>query len=597
MSDWVSTYNGVAAAKGGLDLEMPSGKFMCKDTLIPAIKDGRLAEKTIDEKIRRILKTYVRFGLFEHPDISNGFVLDSAWVRKVSLDAARGGIVLLKNENKILPINTSKIKSIAIIGPNGHPALTGGGGSSYVDPLHPISLVDALKKVAGNGVKISYLTGIYNDNLSTPDFYNQTDFYTKEDGKIIPGMKAEYFSKRRPDNNPEYKDIVTTLNRELKDSIPGIPRTNFSVRYSGFLKVNKAGKYRFVVFCDVEYKLFIDDINVLGSWHNSNKTYRTFLLSLEPGKEYKIALNYVQFKEKGIIRFGYETPDIYEQNLTQAIKNAVNLVKQSDLTILSVGFNTESEHEGADRTFNLPEEQERLITEIGKTNKDFIVVLNAGGNVDMSTWLDKTKALVHAWYPGQEGSLAIAEILCGVTNPSGKLPVSFEKRWEDNATYGSYYDKDGDKHVKFTEGIFVGYRHFDKDNIEPNFPFGFGLSYTTFEYSNLIINRTKFSALEPIEVKVTIKNTGKYDGAEVVELYISDLKSSLPRPVKELKAFSKVWLKAGESKEVTLKLNDEAFQFFNPEKGKWVLEPGDFDILVGSSSRNIKLRQTITAIN
>jgi beta-glucosidase len=596
MSDWTSTYDGVAAAKGGLDLEMPYGKFMCKDTLIPAVKDGRLAEKTIDDKIRRILKAYVRFGLFENSDLTKGFVLDTSWVRNTSLEAARDGIVLLKNENNILPLNPSTIKSIAVIGPNGHPALTGGGGSSYVDPLHPISLVDALKKVMGDKVNISYNSGIYSDNLESIDFYNRTDFYTKADGKHVPGMKAEYFSKRRPDSNPEYKDFVTKVNRTLSDSIPGVTRNNFSVRYSGFLKVDKSGQYRFVVWCDAEYKLFIDDENILGSYHNSNKTFRTVFVLLKSGKEYKIELNYVQLKEKGTIRFGYETPDDYEQNLSQAITKAAALAKQNDMTILSIGFNTETEHEGADRTFKLPEEQERLIKEIMKTNKDFIVVLNAGGNVEMNAWLGNTKALVHAWYPGQEGNIAVAEILVGKTNPSGKLPVSFEKKWEDNATYKSYYDEDGDKHVKFTEGIFLGYRHFDKDNIEPNFPFGFGLSYTTFDYSNLIVNRSKFSASEPVEVKVTVKNTGNYSGAEVVELYVSDLKSSLPRPVKELKAFSKVWLNTGESKEVTLQLNDRSFQFYDPEKMKWVLEPGEFNILVGSSSRDIRLTKTITAI-
>jgi beta-glucosidase len=222
------------------------------------------------------------------------------------------------------------------------------------------------------------------------------------------------------------------------------------------------------------------------------------------------------------------------------------------------------------------------------------VVLNAGGNVDMRGWLNSTKALVHAWYPGGEGNIALAEILLGITNPSGKLPVSFEKRWEDNATYKSYYDDDGDKHVKYSEGIFLGYRHFDKDSIEPQFPFGFGLSYTTFEYSDLVVNKNQFSPNEPVEVQLTVKNKGKTDGAEVVQLYVRDPVSSAPRPVKELKAFAKVMLKAGKNKKVKFTLHSDAFQFFHPDKSKWVVEPGKFTILVGSSSRDIKLSKEIT---
>jgi beta-glucosidase len=211
----------------------------------------------------------------------------------------------------------------------------------------------------------------------------------------------------------------------------------------------------------------------------------------------------------------------------------------------------------------------------------------------MNGWLPQTKALVHAWYPGQEGNLAVAEILFGITNPSGKLPVSFEKRWEDNATYKSYYDDDGDKHVKFSEGIFLGYRHFDKENIEPLFPFGFGLSYTTFEYSDIQIAKDQYKGSEPVSITLTVKNTGKVDGAEVVELYVNDPVSSLPRPPKELKAFSKVYLKVGECKEVKFTLNENAFHFYNPEKKRWVVEPGDFNILIGSSSRDIRLQKKI----
>ena len=213
----------------------------------------------------------------------------------------------------------------------------------------------------------------------------------------------------------------------------------------------------------------------------------------------------------------------------------------------------------------------------------------------MSAWLPKTKALLHAWYPGQEGNKAVAEVLLGKTNPSGKLPISFEKQLEDNPTFNSYYDTN--KHVKFTEGIFIGYRHYDKNNVEPLFPFGFGLSYTTFEYSNLTLSKSKMKSSDEVEVRVTVKNTGDFDGAEIVQLYVADLVSTFPRPVKELKSFSKVWLKKGESKEVLFKLNSEAFQYFNPDSKKWFVEPGDFEIIAASSSKDIRLKKTISVFD
>jgi beta-glucosidase len=171
--------------------------------------------------------------------------------------------------------------------------------------------------------------------------------------------------------------------------------------------------------------------------------------------------------------------------------------------------------------------------------------------------------------------------------------VSFEKRWEDNATFNSYYDTDGDKHVAYSEGVFLGYRHFDSHGVEPLFPFGFGLSYTRFEFGDLKVNRKDFKSSEPVEVTIRVKNAGKREGAEIVQLYVADPISSVPRPAKELKAFAKVWLKPGESKDVSFTLHEDAFPFFHPDKRRWVEEPGDFVIIAGGSSRDIRAKRTI----
>ena len=593
MSDWTSTYDGIAAANAGLDLEMPSGIFMCKDTLLPAIKAGRVSEKTIDDKIRRILRQYERFGYFENSDISKGYVLDSAAVRQTAIDAARRGIVLLKNSENILPLQSASIKRIALIGPNGYPAVTGGGGSAFLQPLHPLSLLEALQRVAPKNTIITFESGIYETELLPSEFFEQAKFYTSSDGKITPGMKIVYFSDRWPEGKPDGEEHVSATSH-IFDNIPaGIAKNHFGAICSGLVHVDESGRYRFVISTDGSFRLFVNDSVISDSWGSPKETVHSAMVSLEAGKEYRIVVHAIQWHPNGILRIGYESEKTTKEKIAAKYMQTRRLAEQSDLVILSVGFNNETESEGADRTFKLPEKQESLIREVLKATKNVVVVLNAGGNVDMNGWLPQTKALIHAWYPGQEGNLAVAEILFGITNPSGKLPVSFEKRWEDNATYKSYYDDDGDKHVMFSEGIFLGYRHFDKENIEPLFPFGFGLSYTTFEYSNIQIAKDQYKSSEPVSITLTVKNTGMVDGAEVVELYVNDPVSSLPRPPKELKAFSKVYLKAGESKEVKFTLNENAFHFYNPEKKRWVVEPGDFNILIGSSSRDIRLQKKI----
>ena len=205
----------------------------------------------------------------------------------------------------------------------------------------------------------------------------------------------------------------------------------------------------------------------------------------------------------------------------------------------------------------------------------------------MIDFIDDIDGLLHVWYPGQEGGKAIAEVLLGQINPSGKLPVSFEKEWKDNATIDSYYDEDGDKHVFYKEGIFVGYRHFDQSPVQPLFPFGYGLSYTTFTFDNLIVEKLEKGKTTEIQVSVDVSNSGARAGAEVVQVYVSDLESSVVRPVKELKAFEKIFLQPGESKTIVVSLTEDAFKFYDIKTGSWVLESGEFGILVGNSSGNI----------
>src|SRR5262249_23465339 len=244
------------------------------------------------------------------------------------------------------------------------------------------------------------------------------------------------------------------------------------------------------------------------------------------------------------------------------------------------------ESEGADRTFGLPPGQDELIREIAAVNRNIVVVITSGGGVDMNTWIDRVSGLIEAWYPGQEGGTALAEILFGDVNPSGRLPVSFERRWEDSPVHDSYYPEPGSKRIVYKEGIFVGYRGYDQKHVEPLFPFGFGLSYTTFKYRNLVI---KPDGQAGYQVSFTVQNTGNRAAAEVGQVYVQALAPRLPRPLKELKGFRKIFLKPGEEQSVSVSLGPRSFAFYDTDKKGWAIEPGDYRILVGASSVDLQL--------
>jgi len=239
------------------------------------------------------------------------------------------------------------------------------------------------------------------------------------------------------------------------------------------------------------------------------------------------------------------------------------------------------------KTMDLPAGQDELIEAVEKANPHTIVVLNTGDPVTMTKWIDKTPALLDMWYGGEEGGHALASILFGDANPSGKLPVTLPKRFEDSPAYGHYPGEN--LHVDYAEGIYVGYRYFDTKNVEPQFPFGFGLSYTTFEYSGLKTWPAKLNGKEPV-VSLQVKNTGLRDGIEVVQLYVHDGHSKIDRPMRELKGFKRVELKAGETKTVEFWLGHEDLSYWSPEKKAWIADPGTFEIEVGASSRDIRLR-------
>ncbi len=289
-------------------------------------------------------------------------------------------------------------------------------------------------------------------------------------------------------------------------------------------------------------------------------------------------------------------------NQIEYIENpSIEELKQADIVLASIGTYDE---EGSDRPFALSEEDENNILKIVNANSNTIVIVNSGSGIQMTNWADKVAAILYGWYPGQIGNVALAEILSGKTNPSGKLPISIEKRFEDTPGYpylpnGEELNDATPEHehlvydVHYKEGVFVGYRWHDSKNIDPLFPFGHGLSYSNFSYKKLKVTPKSFTSDENVIVSFEVKNTGEIAGAEVAQIYVSDSQSSLPRPNKELKGFSKVFLQPGESKLIEIVLNKRAFSFWDVNTGHWKAEPGTFKIIVGSSSKDMRLSKTI----
>lgn len=294
-----------------------------------------------------------------------------------------------------------------------------------------------------------------------------------------------------------------------------------------------------------------------------------------------------------------------DRSADELIAEAVKMAKDADYVIYIGGLN-KSDHQDAEdsdrKSLELPYDQDKVITELAKVNKHLVVV-NISGNAVAMPWVNEVPAIIQTWYLGSESGNAIASVLFGDVNPAGKLPFSFPVQLTDIGAHklGEYPGKKEDLankrdtiDVTYNEGIFVGYRWLDKEKIKPLFSFGHGLSYTTFEYGKVSADRKDMTANDNITFSVNIKNTGDRDGAEIVQLYISDLKSSLPRPVKELKAFEKVFLKKGEDKTVTFTVDKSALSFFDDSKHEWVAEPGDFEALIGASSSDIKSKVKFT---
>lgn len=468
VSDWSAISDTKLAAEAGMDIEMSVtdnfDEYFFANPLIKAVKEGEIKEELIDEKVRKILKLMYRLNMFSDERKSGEY--NSFESRRKTLDIARESVILLKNEENLLPLS-KKVKKVAVIGQNANIRHCEGGGSAEVKSLYEVTPLMGIKMLLGGNCEVAYAKGYTHD-----------------------------FNKRKAVNE---EAIELAKNSDVVIFIGGLKHTK------------------------EDFSLF---------------------------------------------------------------QNALHSTKEDNMVV-----NIDSE--GNDKTdMKLPYNQDEIINSLLEVNPNTIVVITAGSPVDMSSWVDKSKALVNVSYNGMEGGRALAEVLFGDVNPSGKLTVTIPKKLEDSPAH-SIGEFPGKAQVRYDEGIFVGYRYFSTYDVEPQFVFGHGLSYTEFRYNDIKVNLTEENEKINATVKFKVTNIGEKEGAEVAQVYVNDVESSVKRPVIELKGFEKVRLMPGESKEVTINLDKKSFAFYSDEENSWMVEDGKFNILIGSSSTDIRLEESI----
>ena len=593
MSDWDATYSAVGAANGGLDLEMPTGKFMNAANLMPAIRSGAVKEATIDLKVRHILETAVSFGWLDRPQTDLSISAIDQQNDRVALQSAREGIVLLKNDGDVLPLQPATLKTLLVVGPNAYPGVAVGGGSAGVVPFHLVSDLEGITKKLGPATNVLYSRGLPSLNQLS----QQTNFTTAASGGH-EGVTHEVFAS----SDLSGQAVTTTANHialtglSIKLIVENMATMDFdslfgdkkkiSHRFTGFYNAAKDGNYLVVLEGAGEgsgERVFVDGKQLIDNWKIVRAFQPSVTIPLSAGPHKVVVEEYQNNPVGGHMVFAIAPQD------TIVDQKAIEMAKHADAVVIAAGFAQESESEGGDRTFGLPYGQNELINAMAAANPKTIVAVTSGGGWDAEPWIGQVPAVVENWYGGQDGGTALAEVLTGDVNPSGHLPITIERRAEDNPTYANYYPADGGIEVEYKEGIFVGYRGYEKNGVQPLFPFGYGLSYTTFAFSGLKVV-PEFNSAEPhVTVFFDVKNTGTKAGATVAQVYVGEEHAPLPRPAHELKGFERVELAAGETKRVSVELDPRAFSYWDDRTKGWKIDSGRFTISVGDSVANLPL--------
>jgi beta-glucosidase len=563
---------GVAVAvKAGTDLTCGNEY----KALIPAVKQGLISEAEIDKAVKRLFEARFRLGMFDPPEMVPYSripfeVNDSPAHRALSLSAAQESIVLLKNEKNILPLKKD-VKSIAVIGPNADylEALLGnynGVPSKWTTPLEGIKQkVSATTKVLyalGTTLTGEALVPVPSSALLTPD------------NTGAHGLKGEYFNNKDLQGEP----VATRVDEQLNFNwftnapVPQLPTDNFSVRWTGMFVPPVSGTYQLGARADDGVRIYLDDKLLVEDWRDRGAKTVTKPVELEGGRKYKIRIEYYDRYHIGEMRLVWSPPRLAESLRAEALQKA----GESDVVVMALGLSPSLEGEemdvktegfsGGDRTsLDLPKAQEELLKAVQATGKPVVLVLLSGSNLAVNWARDNVPAIVQAWYPGEEGGRAIADVLFGDYNPAGRLPVTFYKSVDQLPPFNDY-NMQGKT-----------YRYFKG---EPLYPFGYGLSYTKFKYGNLKLSAKRVKPGENVQISVDVQNIGDRGGDEVVQLYLTDVAASVPVPIRSLRGIQRIKLKPGEKRRIAFTLAPRDLSLID-NNGKRVVEPGEFSISVG----------------
>ena len=598
MSDWNAVYDTTAAFNGGLDLEMPFASYFSQDKIHTLLASGRITTVTLDDKVRRILRVAAGFGWLDHPQFDPTIPRYNLGGKAVSHRAVLEGSVLLTNASSTLPLNKTRLRRLALIGPDAALTQTTGGGSGEVVSFAPQSLLVGLSnKLAGTAdvlysrglstaIQLARLTRFTTDNMGKPPGV-QHDFFANGTLEGAPASTATEAAMTLPGTTrrePEEQEVLA-LHSTLATSIYTQKPT--SDRFIAYYTAATAEDHLVFVQTERPFRMLVDGRVVSDNTVIPKQILSETRLPLAAGT-HRVVLELLGGGRTGGLRFSLLVGIAPVSTLVDPQTLAV--ARQADAVVLSAGFNNSQETEGGDRSFSLPLGQDELIEAVAAQDRSLgrktVVVLSAGGSVDVTPWKDRVDAILQSWYPGEDGGSAVADLLFGDANPSGHLPISWEARIADNPSFGSYYPNPGSLDVDYKDGIYVGYRGYDHLHRKPLFPFGYGLSYTTFAYSDLQVTPG-----DPghATATFTVKNTGSIAGATVAQLYISPSAGEVDRPEKELKGFERVDLQPGASRTVTLALKPRNFSYWDTEAGEWKAAAGQYTLRVGDSSESLPL--------
>lgn len=556
------------ALKAGLDLECGDNVYI--EPLMNAYKQYMVSEAEIDTAAYRILRARMMLGLFDDPAKNPYNALSPSIVgcekhKNMALEAARQSLVLLKNENNFLPINPKKIKSIAVVGINAGNCEFGDYSGKPVNV--PVSVLDGIRNRVGDDIKIVYAP--WKSSSSGYEMITKANFPN--------GLKAEYYNNKHLQGTPQVR-TDENINFEPANQAPDpfLPESPLSIRWSGDLVPSVSGKYTLAFATDDGCRLYIDDKMVIDSWKNRGLTTDSVVVTLEKDKKYRLVAEYFDNAGEASAKLYWRTPDFEKKALLDLYGDAKKAIQECDMTIAVMGINKSIEREGRDRDhIELPKDQELFIEEAYKLNPKMAVVLVAGSSLAVN-WMDEhVPAILNAWYPGEQGGTAVAEALFGDYNPAGRLPLTYYRSLDDLPPFDDYAVQKNRTYMYFTG--------------KPLYAFGYGLSYTKFDYRKLSVDQDA----ENVRLSFTIKNSGKYNGDEVAQVYVQFPEIGVKVPIKQLKGFERVHIAKGKNLPVTITVPKKELRIWNERKGEFFTPSGNYVFMVGASSDDIRLQQVV----